>query len=151
LSAWFWSPGSRLFRPILLRDTNGNGVVNLLEFAFNGNPVSDNSLSAGAIPLLPVIGSSEYPDPNDGNIIKRYPTITFTRRTDSPWLSYVVQASSSLTAGGWESSSPVLVDVTSNGMPAGTERATYRGGYPMSGAGMVTPQFLRVNVTAAPH
>jgi hypothetical protein len=46
-----------------------------------------------------IIGScpvSLFPDPNDGNILKPYPIITFGRRTDAPNLTYSVESSHDL-------------------------------------------------------
>jgi hypothetical protein len=131
-----------------LGDFNGNGIVNLLEFAFNGNPViASVDGQNGGIPLLPVIGLGSYPDPNDNNTIKLYPTITFTRRTDAPQLIYAVETASTLLANPWDSTSALQVDVTTAGMPTGTERVTYRSGFPSSS---FNSQFLRVRVTVAP-
>lgn len=134
-----------------LGDFNGNGVVNFLEFAFNGNPATGNLDGQNGVPLLPVLGFGTYPDPNDGNTSKLYPTLTFNRRTDAPWLTYVVQSSSSLAADSWSSNGAVQVSVTTAGLPAGIERVTFRSGYPAEDSGMLTPQFLRVSVSAVPH
>ncbi len=98
-------------------------------------------------PLLPVIGFGNYPDPNDGNIVKRYPTLTFNRRTDAPQLGYVVQMNGSL-PGNWISTGAVLVSTSTVGLPAGMQRVTYRSAFPASNAGALTPQFLRVQVSA---
>ena len=98
-------------------------------------------------PLLPVIGFGYYPDPNDGNIIKLYPTLTFNRRTDAMQLEYLVQLNGSL-PGSWLPSGAVLVDASTAGMPPGMERAVFRSAFPASDAGALTPQFLRVQITA---
>src|SRR5439155_4228341 len=103
------------------------------------------------IPLLPVAGLGDYPDPNDGNTIKLYPTITFNRRTDAPQLGYVVQSCSDLAANVWNSIGAVQVDATTAGIPTGMERVTFRSAEPIGGAGMLAPQFLRVSVTATPQ
>lgn len=131
-----------------LADFNGNGVSNLLEFAFNGDPLSGNLAGANGVPLLPVLGLGNFPDPNDGNVVKPYPTITFTRRTDAPGLVYAVQSSSTLVSNSWDSNGAVQISVTTAGMPAGTELVTYRSSQPAAGTGAITPQFLRVSVTA---
>ncbi|HEY4282501.1 MAG TPA: PPC domain-containing protein, partial [Chthoniobacterales bacterium] len=133
-----------------LADFNGNGVVNLLEFAFNGDPVAGNFTRDG-VPLLPVISLGLYADSDDGNLEKIFPIITFNRRTDAAWLTYVVQTSTALALAPWDSNGAIQVSATSAGMPAGIERVTYRSIHPAQGANRVTPQFLRVQVTAAPH
>ncbi len=131
-----------------LADFNGNGVANLLEFAFNGNPITATLVDSAGNPLLPVLGFGDYPDPADGNIIKRYPTITFNRRTDSPQLSYGVENSTGLASGIWNTNAAVFISASTVGMPAGVERVTYRSPSPATGAVSAPTQFFRLRVTA---
>lgn len=132
-----------------LADFNGNGVANLLEFAFNGDPVFGNLAGQNGIPLLPVLSLKLYDDPDEDNP-RLFPTITFNRRTDTAGLTYVVQMSSSLGVDTWVSDGIVPVSATTVGMPPGIERVTFRSVHPSEGDGKVSPQFLRVKVTATP-
>ncbi len=118
-------------------DPDGDGIPNLLEFAFNGNPLSVN------MEILPTIGSMNFVDPTDG-LTKLYPTIAFDRRTDAPNLDYSVEISNDLVH--WTNNVEqisVTPDVTN------MEEVVYRGLVPISGDGAVTPVFLRVRVTVA--
>jgi endonuclease I len=133
-----------------LADFNGNGVANLLEFAFNGDPVAAGLNDQSGLPLLPVIGFAIYPDPADGDTEKVYSTITFNRRTDALQLVYSVQSCVDLTNNTWNSAGAVQASVTTSGMPPGVERVTYRSAYPATDTGMLSPQFFRVNVSIAP-
>lgn len=131
-----------------LADFNSNGVANLLEFAFDGDPVAAGLVGVNGVPLLPVLGFGNYADPNDGNIVKIFPTLTLTQRTDAPALVYDVQTSFDLMPNSWDAAGAVQVAVSTDGMPPGTERVTYRSTKPAAGNGAVTTQFIHVSVTA---
>ena len=116
-------------------DLDNDGMSNLMEFAFNGDPFHSD------LSILPVLGTMLFTDPND-NVVKPYPTISFTRRTDAPNLDYSVEISNDLVA--WNNEVEEI-SVTPTGPT--TERAVYRGLTPISGNGAVTPVFLHVRVT----
>ncbi len=117
-------------------DLERDGISNFGEFVFNGNPfVSDRS-------ILPVSGTAIFPDPDDGDILKPYPTITFRRRTDAPSLLYVPESSMNLAI--WNNE-VLLVSVAPGPGPM-LETVTYRGIHPLLGNGAVRPIFLRVHV-----
>ena len=117
-------------------DPDADGISNLLEFAFNGDPFhSDMS-------ILPTVGSMSFTDPSDG-LTKPYPTIAFDRRTDAANLIYSVEISNDLT--NWTNDAEeisVTPDVSPN-----MEEVVYRGLTPLSGNGAVTPVFLRVRIS----
>ncbi|MEP6809518.1 MAG: hypothetical protein ABI992_04690 [Chthoniobacterales bacterium] len=119
-------------------DLDGDGLTNFGEFAFNGDPFrSDPS-------ILPVQGTIDLPDPNDNNVIKRYPTIIFRRRNDAPNLIYTPQSSRDLW--NWDQAVQFVSSVAGPG--PSMETVTYRGTYPASGNGAVVPGFLRVRVSS---
>ncbi len=121
-----------------LLDLDGDGISNLLEFAFNGDPFhADNS-------ILPVMGEVLVADPNDNNTLKPYPTITFLRRTDAPNLTYFVENSNDLAS--WMNNVEQISDTPGPG--ANMETVVYRGLSPIEGNGAITPMFLRVRVVA---
>lgn len=119
-------------------DLEKDGLSNLLEFAFNGNPFHSD------LAILPVIGQMDFPDPADGNTVKPYPTITFNRRTDSPDLIYSVETSTDLT--NW-TNNVEQISTTPTADP-NMEQVIYRGLSPLRGVNSVSPVFLRVRVTA---
>ena len=117
-------------------DLERDGISNFGEFVFNGNPfVSDRS-------ILPVSGTAIFPDPDDNDVLKPYPTITFRRRTDAPNLLYVPESSINLSI--W-ANEVQLVSVMPGPGPV-LETVTYRGVHPLTGNGAVRPFFLRVHV-----
>jgi hypothetical protein len=116
-------------------DPDGDGISNLLEFAFNGNPFSAN------LEILPTLGTMSFVDPTDG-LTKSYPTIAFDRRTDAPNLNYSVEISNDLVH--WTND---VEQISANPDVANMEEVVYRGLTPISGNGAVTPVFLRVRVT----
>jgi len=116
-------------------DLDHDGMSNLLEFAFNGDPFHSD------VSILPVLGTMSFTDPSD-SLVKPYPTISFTRRTDAPNLNYSVEISNDL--GHW-TNDVEEISVTPTGPT--TEQAVYRGLTPLSGNGAVTPVFLHVVVT----
>ena len=121
-----------------LLDLDSDGISNLLEFAFNGDPLHAN------LEILPTISQMNFPDPADGNTVKAYPTIAFDRRTDALNLIYAVEISSDLV--NWTNNVEQISaapDVAPN-----MEEVVYRGLTPLSGNGAITPIFLRVRVTS---
>lgn len=119
-------------------DMDGDGIPNLLEFAFNGDPFHVN------LEILPTIGEMNFADPADGNTVKPYPIIAFDRRTDAPNLIYAVEISTDLV--NWTNDVEEISAVP-DVMP-NMEEVVYRGLTPLSGNGAVTPVFLRVRVTS---
>ncbi len=118
-------------------DLENDGISNFGEFVFNGNPFqSDRS-------ILPSTGTIDLPDPNDGGVIKRYPTITFRHRNDAPNLIYTPESSTDLRV--WGKAVQYLSTVPGPGPNVDT--VTYRGIYPISGNGAVVPFFLRLDVS----
>ncbi|MGZ5552748.1 MAG: hypothetical protein ACXWHF_03830, partial [Chthoniobacterales bacterium] len=122
-----------------LLDLDGDGISNLLEFAFNGDPFHPDTS------ILPVVGEMLFADPNDNNTVKPYPTITFQRRTDAPNLTYFVENSSDFVS--WMNNVEQISDTP--GTAANMETVVYRGLSPISGNGAVSPVFLRVRVVAS--
>ncbi|MEQ1354344.1 MAG: hypothetical protein ABLT11_10020, partial [Candidatus Acidiferrum sp.] len=119
-------------------DIEGDAISNLLEFAFDGDPFrSDRG-------ILPVAGKMNFADPDDGNIVKPYPTITFGRRTDAPNLTYSVQSSHDLV--NW--ANDVEQVSATPGPAANMEQVVYRGLSPLSGNGAISPIFLQVRVSS---
>jgi hypothetical protein len=116
-------------------DPDGDGIPNLLEFAFNGSPLSGN------LEILPTVGTMSFVDPADG-LTKPYPTIAFDRRTDAPNLDYSVEISNDLVH--WTND---VEQISANPDVANMEEVVYRGLTPVSGNGAVTPVFLRVRAT----
>jgi hypothetical protein len=119
-----------------LIDIERDGLSNFLEFAFNGDPFHSDSA------VLPLPGTMNFADPNDGNLIKPYPTIIFRRRTDAPNLTYFVENSGDVI--NWTNE----VEQISNtpGPGPNMEVVVYRGLTPLTGNGAVTPIQLRVHV-----
>ena len=119
-------------------DPDGDNISNFLEFAFNGDPLH------GDRSILPVPGKMNFADPNDSNIVKPYPILTFNRRTDAPNLTYSVEISSDLK--NW--TNDVEQISATPGPGANMEMVIYRSFSPLSGNGADTPVFLRVRVSA---
>ncbi|HLS28600.1 MAG TPA: hypothetical protein VK041_08105, partial [Opitutales bacterium] len=106
-------------------DPDGDGITNLLEYAFGGNPLdSDRS-------ILPFTATAE-----EGG--EEYLTITFTRPSDID-LSYEIEASGDLDVWG---GGAVLFDSIAHG--DGTITETYRDSEPIGESGR---RFLRVHVS----
>ena len=115
-------------------DLDGDGLTNFAEWAFDLDPFTPN----GSTGLTP--GTALFPDPADGNTLKLWPTLTFTRRIDALPPTYTVESSGSLTL--WTSNLNPLS--TAPGPSAASERATFRGPTPLTGSGAVSPIFGRV-------
>ena len=120
-----------------LADLEGDGIPNLLEFAFNGDPLHSD------LSILPKIAPMNFADPNDGGSIKPYPTITFNRRTDALALTYSVEISTNLL--NWTNNVEQISTIPSP-VP-NMQEVVYRGLSPLRGNGAVTPVFLRVRVS----
>jgi hypothetical protein len=117
-------------------DIEGDAISNFLEFAFDGDPFrSDRG-------ILPVVGKMNFPDPNDGNILKPYPIITFGRRTDASNLTYSVEISQDMVL--WANDVEQVSAIP--GPAPNMEQVVYRGLSPLSGNGAISPVFLRVRV-----
>jgi hypothetical protein len=114
-------------------DPNHNGVPNLLEYAFNSNP-----LQTGTEPLpvasMVTVGDDEYL------------AITYTMLNGTPGVTYTVQVTSDLSGvtDQWHSGSTytTIVQQTDNGN--GTSQVTVRDNTPISG---LTLRFIRVQVS----
>ncbi len=120
-----------------MADPDADGISNLEEFAYNGDPFrSDRS-------ILPAIAVMEFPDPADGNLSKPYPTISFLRRTDAPDLVYAVEISDDLR--NWTNELE-QISATPDAAP-NMERVVYRGLTPLRGNGAKPRVFLRVRVS----
>jgi hypothetical protein len=119
-------------------DPEHDGMDNLLEFAFDGDPFHSD------LSILPTIGQMQFADPNEGNVLKPYPVISFLRRTDAPDLNYAVAISNDLVT--W-TNNVEEVSVTPTADP-NVEDVIYRGLEPISGNGSVSPIFLRVTVSS---
>ncbi|MEP2777150.1 MAG: trypsin-like serine protease [Luteolibacter sp.] len=80
-----------------LDDPDFDGLSNLLEYAFGGNPGSNSNLATGGYPLAPQ--SSEVGD---------FLTFTYARRTDAAarGLSYQTEFSETLEAASWSATLP---------------------------------------------
>ena len=118
-------------------DIDGDGLMNFGEWAFDLDPFSGSGAPASAGP------SVAAPDPTDGNVVKNWPTIRFTRRTDSPSIAYAVEYSTDLS--GWQNDA-VFIGVEP-GSNAGSEIATFRARVPLTGSGSGPRVFLRVRAT----
>jgi hypothetical protein len=114
-------------------DPNHNGVPNLLEYAFNSNP-----LQAGTNPgpTLSTVSDSQ------GN---QYIAITYTQLTGNSGLTYTVQVTSDLTqvTDIWHSGS-TYTTVVSQAANGDTEQVTVRDNTPVSSA---TARFIRLQVS----
>jgi hypothetical protein len=119
-------------------DPDADGIPNLLEFAFNGDPTRSDPQ------ILPVPGTIDLADPNDGNTMRPYPTLTFTRRTDAPNLTYSVEISNDMV--NW-TTDVEQVSATPGSAP-NTQVVVYRALTPLTGSDAVTPVFFRVQVSS---
>jgi kumamolisin len=115
-----------------LADPNHNGVPNLLEYAFNSNPIVDGS---NPLPTESMVQSS-------GN---SYLAITYTQLNNDPSLTYTVQVTSDLTqqTDQWHSG-PAYTTVASQQVNGNTTQVTVRDNTPISQA---PKRFIRVQVT----
>jgi hypothetical protein len=116
-----------------LADPNNNGVPNLLEYAFNSNP-----LQTGTEPLPQI---SVVQDSSGNN----YLAITYTQLNTDPNLVYTVQVTSDLTqqTDQWHSG-PTYTTVVSQIANGNTSQVTVRDNIPFTSQNM---RFIRVEVT----
>ena len=115
-------------------DPDHDGLSNFAEWAFDLDPFEPN----GSTGLTP--GTALLPDPADGNALKLWPTLTFTRRIDAQPPTYMIESSGNFTL--WSSGLTPLS--TAPGPSIGSERATFRGTAPLTGNGAASPTFGRV-------
>lgn len=148
----FFSP-SQLADPAvsgMTADPDGDGVVNLLEYAFDMNPLSPDRnapVQQGSGP--PAFGKILGADPGQ----PAYPTITFVRWKGPVDLTYSVQSSLDLIHWTDQVVSPssfVVLSQTDVGDGSQLELVTVRPTTPMSGPTAAPEQFLRVAVTWSP-
>ena len=118
-------------------DPDGDGLNNFGEWAFDLDPFdgAGSAATAGAI--------VSAPDPADGNVVKKWPTIRFVRRTDAPAITYVVEYGTDFTA--WTAGG-TLIGTESSG-EAGSEIAIVRAGVPLTGTGASGRVYLRVRAS----
>lgn len=109
-------------------DADGDGIPNLIEYAFGGDP------RKASRSILPVTGPIEV----EG---ETYLTITYTRSSAATDIAYRAEASGDLIAWG---AGPVEVGSSDNG--DGTISVTYRDAEPIRTAGR---RFLRVHISNA--
>ena len=115
-------------------DPDGDGFDNFAEWAFDLDPFESNG-STGLVP-----GTALLPDPADGNTLKLWPTLTFTRRTDAQPPTYTAESSGDFTL--WNGNLTRLS--TAPGPSVASERATFRAATPLFGNSAINPIFLRV-------
>ena len=118
-------------------DPDGDGYSNFSEWAFDMNP------SSGSLSPVSTTGSILAADPADGGAMKLFPTITFTRRTDSAPLVYTAEQSPDLSD--WDNGT-VLISTTPV-VGAQKETVVYRSSIPLSGNRSAQKVFLRVTVS----
>lgn len=107
-----WS--SDLMDGAFAADPDGDGILNLQEYAFGGDPsVSSRTNEADGGSLLPTLGMSSD-----------RMTFNFLRRTDAAEraLSYVVESSPDLTEGSWVTVTDDIGDLTPQSAGDGFER-----------------------------
>jgi len=131
-------------------DPDNDGIANLLDYAFDMNPLKadrDSPVSQGSGP--PAFGELAGGQPG----VPTYPTITFVRWKDPVDLVYSVQSSLDLVHWTDQAASPdsfVVVSRTDIGDGSHLEVVTVRPTTPMSGPTAAPEQFLRVAVTWTP-
>lgn len=119
----------------LTADDDGDGIPNLAEFAFNLNP--------HAADTQPCRSSSAI-NPADG---LRYFMFTYPRRIAASGVTYTVQTSTDLTAGGWSTPAAQITEVGATPNADGiTETVSVRIGPAIDGAN--PRRFARVMLTA---
>jgi hypothetical protein len=112
-------------------DPDGDGIPNLLEYAFNTDPMSPNA--------NPVTASMQE-NPRDG---ARYLTVTYPRRIDADGLTYTLEVSDDLQT--WSSAVPLEEVQIAPGTDRTTEFVTLQVMAPSDSAGQ---KFVRLRVKA---
>jgi hypothetical protein len=134
-------------------DPDQDGVVNLLEYAFDMNPLladADAAVQQGM--GRPIFGSAIDFDPATSSN-QTFPTITFVRWKDPVDLIYSVQNSRDLAQWIDQTTSPgsfKTLSRTDVGDGSHLELVTVRPATPMTGPNAPSHQFLRVAVTWSP-
>jgi endonuclease I len=113
-------------------DPDGDTLANLTEWAFDLDP-----LTTSGVPLT-AFGIVIAPDPEDGNLPKSWPTVRFTRRTDTASLLLVPEQSQDLRA--WTDDC-VLVSAAAGPTPQ-SEVVVFRGTVPIG----VANTFFRIRI-----
>jgi hypothetical protein len=108
-------------------DTDGDGIVLLLEYAHAGNPRTNDSTA-----LLPVVGLTT---PSS----TRYLTLTYRQNTNAPDLAYHVEATGTV-GSGWSTNGVVEISRIPN---SGYDTVTARDGVPINSA---TQRFMRLRM-----
>ncbi len=127
LATWLSANGIEAVPASILLDTDGDGMVNLAEFALGGDPLSSVSMSAATPAVANVSGAD-------------YPVVTFNRRVSRGGVSTAVEVSESVHFTTFSSGVEVAATSLGNGFEAVVARS------PVSITSLPT-QFLRVRVT----
>ena len=114
-----------------LADPDGDGLVNLLEFALNLPPKTSGLIGGPTLSTLTLNNNS-------------YLTLTFRRQLVAPELTYLPQTSGTLTAN-WAGDAVLVGNPISNS--DGTETVTYRDSVPITSA---AKRFMRLKVSLTP-
>ncbi len=121
--AAFTALNSNAFDP--LADDDNDGIANILEFAFGGNPLVANTLN-GANSILP---SGVFQNLTVSGTPADYITLSVTRPVNAAGLTYIPEFSPDLTAPSWVGGA-VLVSSTTNG--DGTVTEVWRSSFSVS-------------------
>jgi hypothetical protein len=114
-----------------LADPDGDGLVNLLEFALNLPPKTSGLIGGPTLSTLTLNNDS-------------YLTLTFRRQLVAPELTYLPETSGTLTAD-WAGDAVLVGNPISNS--DGTETVTYRDSVPITSA---AKRFMRLKVSLTP-
>ena len=133
----------------LLEDPNANGLVNLLEFAFGGDPDATNSMGTALLPTYELIEAANE---------NLHLAFTFRRRTGTgtgstetgyriDGITYTIETTPTLSPANWQTGSDHIVQVGSPVLhPNGTESVTVQLTQPIDSA--TRPRsYMRVKVT----
>lgn len=128
----FLSFASGLADPSETGDDDLDGIINLLEYVFGGDPRSNSRfLPASTTHLLPVIGK------DNGAF-----SISYIRRTDHVQraITYALETSGTMGSGTWTDATPFITGTTVSPINAGLEKVTH------GLSGVTTSRFFRVKV-----